>query len=110
MEILNDLLQGIKTGEYWFISVAILFYMVSVLMMLITEKRSFENSEEQGKAVNFAARMVLASIAVLISSILFVVMSGTKLKFVLIVGGVVMILLMINVEKLPIWQEEDNND
>lgn len=107
MELLSDLLYGMKTGQYWFVSVAGMFYIFSVTFLLITQNKEFSNSEEQVKAMNFAARLVLASIAILIATVLFVVIPGPYLKYALMIVCAIIIVIMIKVDKLPIWEDRE---
>ena len=107
MEIINNLLHGIRSGEYWFIRLAIYLYWACVAMILINQRRHYKKDEDQVKAVGFAARMVLASIAILIATVLFVVIPGPNLKWILIGICAIVIIMMIKVDKLPIWMEEE---
>ena len=107
MEIINNLLHGIRTGEYWFIRLAIYLYWACVAMILVNQRRYYKSDADQVKAVDFAARMVLASIAILIATVLFVVIPGPNLKYILVVGCVIIIIMMVKIDKLPIWVEEN---
>lgn len=97
-----------KTGQYWFVSVAGMFYILSVTFLLMTQNKEFSNSEEQIKAMNFAARLVLASISVLFSTALFAVVTGPIFMIMLGAINAFIILMMIKVDKLPIWMEEND--
>ena len=105
MELLDQIIYGVRSGKYWFISVAMLFYIASVFLLLVIENKEYKTSDDQVKAMNFAVRMILASLTVLVVSNLFAVLSGTGLKIALVVIGAIVILMMINVDKLPIWDE-----
>lgn len=105
--MIDHLIYGIRTGRYWFISVAMLIYAVSVFILLVIENKEYKTSDEQMKAMDFAVRMILASLTVIIVSVLFVILSGPWLRVALVVIGVVVTIMMIKVDQLPIWDEKD---
>ena len=44
MELLDQIIYGVRSGKYWFISVAMLFYIASVFLLLVIENKEYKTS------------------------------------------------------------------
>ena len=107
MEIINNLLHGIRTGEYWFIRIAAIMNMASILLVFIIDRRNYKTNEDRNNAMNFGVRLFLATLMIFVSCKLFAVIPGPHLKWILIGACAIVIIMMIKVDKLPIWMEEE---
>ena len=105
MEIINSLLYGLKTGDYWFIRATAIMNVISIPVLLAIEHSNFKTYEDRVKALNFGARLVMATLTLFICSNLFVMVPGNILKYVIIVIGIIVLIMMVKVDKLPIWEE-----
>lgn len=106
MQKISEIYFGIKSGKYWFITLALTIYMISFMYLKNVENKTFNSEQEQRNEMHFAARLILAAMSSIVFSILFVLMSGPILKVVTIVLGVLVVVAMIKVDKLPIWMEK----
>ena len=106
MQKISEIYFGIKSGKYWFVTIALTIYVVSFMYLKHVENKTFNSEQEQRNEMRFAVRLILATMSSIVFSILFVLMSGPTLKVVTIVLGVMVIVAMIKIDKLPIWMEE----
>lgn len=106
MQKISEIYFGIKSVKYWFIAIALTIYVILFMYLKHVENKTFNSEQEQCNEMHFAARLILAAMSSIVFSILFVLMSGPTLKVVTIVLGVLVIVSMIKVNKLPIWMKE----
>ena len=105
MDFIIDLLSGLKSGEYWFIRVAAMLNMASILLLFIIDRSNYKTNEDRNNALNFGVRLLLATLTIFVCCNLFVILPGNILKYAVVIACVITLIMMIKVEKLPIWEE-----
>ena len=108
MELYNEILYGMKTGQYWFITAAAIVNIMCIMILGLIENQEFRNNDERVKALNFGARLVLASMAMFVCFNLYVMLPADILKYVVVAIGIVTLILIIKVDELPVWEERND--
>lgn len=99
------LLENIMNGNYWFIPVSLLMTVLSCASYFYFAYKDYEEDSEQIRYVTMSARLIIGCLALVIVSMLYAVLPLMLTAAVTLPLLAIAIVLMINVEKLPIWEE-----
>ena len=105
MNKINDLINGIRTGEYWYVWVAFLLFVLSMIYLFRVESKEYPSVKEHNDAFYLAGRMIIASLAAEAIAVESILLSGIMQWLVLIATAIIGIYAMIRIDKLPIWEE-----
>lgn len=99
------LLENIMNGNYWFIPVSLLMTVLSCASYFYFAYKDYEEDGEQIRYVTMSARLIIGCLALVIVSMLYAVLPLMLTAAVALPLLAIAVVLMVNVEKLPIWEE-----
>ena len=99
------LMENIMNGNYWFIPLSLLMTVLSCMSYFYFAYKDYEDDSEQIRYVTMSARLIIGCLALVIVSLLYAVLPLVLTAAVSLPLLAIVVVLMINVEKLPIWEE-----
>ena len=99
------LMENIMNGNYWFIPLSLLMTVLSCLSYFYFAYKDYEDGSEQIRYVTMSARLIIGCLALVVVSLLYAVLPPLLTAAVSLPLLAIAVVLMINVEKLPIWEE-----
>ena len=99
------LMENIMNGNYWFIPLSLLMTVLSCMSYFYFAYRDYEDDSEQIRYVTMSARLIIGCLALVVVSLLYAVLPLVLTAAVSLPLLAIVVVLMINVEKLPIWEE-----
>ena len=99
------LMENIMNGNYWFIPLSLLMTVLSCMSYFYFAYKDYEDGSEQIRYVTMSARLIIGCLALVVVSLLYAALQLMLTAAVLPPLLAIVVVLMINVEKLPIWEE-----
>lgn len=99
------LMENIMNGNYWFIPLSLLMTVLSCMSYFYFAYKDYEDDSEQIRYVTMSARLIIGCLALVVISMLYAVLPLMLTAAVALPLLAIAVVLMINVEKLPIWEE-----
>ena len=99
------LMENIMNGNYWFIPLSLLMTVLSCMSYFYFAYKDYEDNSEQIRYVTMSARLIIGCLALVVVSLLYAVLPLVLTAAVSLPLLAIALVLMINVEKLPIWEE-----
>ena len=99
------LMENIMNGNYWFIPLSLLMTVLSCMSYFYFAYTDYEDDSEQIRYVTMSARLIIGCLALVVVSLLYAVLSPMLTAAVSLPLLAIALVLMVNVEKLPIWEE-----
>ena len=99
------LMENIMNGNYWFIPLSLLMTVLSCMSYFYFAYKDYEDGSEQIRYVTMSARLIIGCLALVVVSLLYAVLSPMLTAAVSLPLLAIALVLMVNVEKLPIWEE-----
>ena len=99
------LMENIMNGNYWFIPLSLLMTVLSCMSYFYFAYKDSEDDSEQIRYVTMSARLIMGCLALVVVSLLYAVLPLVLTAAVSLPLLAIVVVLMINVEKLPIWEE-----
>ena len=101
------LMENIMNGNYWFIPLSLLMTVLSCMSYFYFAYKDYEDNSEQIRYVTMSARLIIGCLALVVVSLLYAVLPLVLTAAVSLPLLAIALVLMINVEKLPIWEERE---
>ena len=99
------LMENIMNGNYWFIPLSLLMTVLSCMSYFFFAYKDYEDGSEQIRYVTMSARLIIGCLALVVVSLLYAVLPLVLTAAVSLPLLAIALVLMVNVEKLPIWEE-----
>lgn len=102
-----ELIKGIINGEYPFITFAIFLDLLSNMCLMTLLRVEIKDVELHNTLIIACTRLSVATLSIVLLSMLQVVVVDTYFRIILILIGILTTILMKNVADLPIWENRE---